>query len=258
MRGTARISIYDDIYRRFIPAGAGNGSRLRWRCGSWSVHPRGCGERQYANVCHAVFAGSSPRVRGTAEWRVTETAAQRFIPAGAGNGAACSSLTVAASVHPRGCGERSPQVPGIAAILGSSPRVRGTVALGAEQHLVVRFIPAGAGNGNPSTRISTSSSVHPRGCGERSVFRLASSVESGSSPRVRGTDHRLGSTVPLLRFIPAGAGNGQIARHSPGSPWGSSPRVRGTDLPAVSLIDSSRFIPAGAGNGADQSTIRTT
>ena len=93
-------------------------------------------------------------------------------------------------------------------------------------------------------------------------------MESGSSPRVRGTLFRGHTTFFQARFIPAGAGNTAAyaylfsprAVHPRGCgehhtmfserfyKSGSSPRVRGTLTHIDTLKRSVRFIPAGAGN----------
>ena len=55
-------------------------------------------------------------------------------------------------------------------------------------HHVGRFIPAGAGNGVLIERCKQSIAVHPRGCGERDALQDELALETGSSPRVRGTE----------------------------------------------------------------------
>ena len=90
----------------------------------------------------------------------------------------------------------------------------------------------------------------------------------GSSPRLRGTPHRLQGRAATRRFIPAPAGNtAAISRskrvrpvhpracgeHCPGPPasmlgFGSSPRLRGTLGRILVFALGRRFIPAPAGN----------
>ena len=91
---------------RFIPACAGNAPRSTAARRPCAVHPRVCGERARqrqrisrlvrfipacaGNACkrggdNAKFTGSSPRVRGTLGYAVTDPPAPRFIPACAGN-----------------------------------------------------------------------------------------------------------------------------------------------------------------------------
>ncbi len=50
--------------------------------------------------------------------------------------------------------------------LGSSPRVRGTRALGQPQLATFRLIPAGAGNTSVDVAEKYADAAHPRGCGE--------------------------------------------------------------------------------------------
>ena|GEM_PF-600626 len=194
----------------------------------------------------------------------------RFIPAGAGNGSAASSIACAVSVHPRGCGERIARQRLAGGWSGSSPRVRGTEAPESDDPDAWRFIPAGAGNGATSRRAKRCAPVHPRGCGERQAENLQHLPPRGSSPRVRGTGLSAARRSDVRRFIPAGAGNGRLDRPIPPQravhprgcgerfscssvylpAFGSSPRVRGTGRRVGDQRFDQRFIPAGAGNGS--------
>ena len=132
-------------------------------------------------------AGSSPRVRGTHIGAGARLARVRFIPAGAGNASSSSMLKSCHSVHPRGCGERAFHCVPRGANDGSSPRVRGTQEVDNALRDLGRFIPAGAGNARGHGSGFDAAAVHPRGCGERVQLSNAALIESGSSPRVRGT-----------------------------------------------------------------------
>ena len=92
---------------------------------------------------------------------------------------------------------------------GSSPRVRGTLRIGAWNADLQRFIPARAGNAIPAKPELTQMAVHPRACGERWVANLPSVESIGSSPRARGTPVQLAEDGVARRFIPARAGNAQ-------------------------------------------------
>ncbi len=173
---------------RFIPAGAGNGKRCISAVRKSSVHPRGCGERRCKVSLHTHIIGSSPRVRGTAINFTNFTPSGRFIPAGAGNGTESRTTNLLLPVHPRGCGERKIFSTATRCLCGSSPRVRGTVALESVAFQLKRFIPAGAGNGKSLSQGFIIFPVHPRGCGERPLGRAYNRTTHGSSPRVRGTD----------------------------------------------------------------------
>ena len=232
------------------------------------VHPRVCGEQALAAagvICHY---GSSPRVRGTGlpgwpDWRL-----KRFIPACAGNRLIRSRAQRRASVHPRVCGEQAPHRAHAHARFGSSPRVRGTGASSCPRPRAFRFIPACAGNSLKMTSTSDADTVHPRVCGEQASCCSRIGSDGGSSPRVRGTDHRRVPHKTIDRFIPACAGNRGHHRISaqplPVHPrvcgeqnpfynvtpllTGSSPRVRGTDYKTRHAVAATRFIPACAGN----------
>ena len=193
-----------------------------------AVHPRVCGELGGARECAPAGDGSSPRVRGTPNRPSRHAAANRFIPACAGNSTGRSGRAPHRAVHPRVCGELVVAHTANLRGNGSSPRVRGTRRRCATSRPGRRFIPACAGNSGRSTGCRQAAPVHPRVCGElMRAFRPAA-IACGSSPRVRGTlapDCR-----PLLhnRFIPACAGNSRPPLRPP--------------------LSGRRFIPACAGN----------
>ena len=67
------------------------------------------------------------------------------------------------SVHPRGCGEHTPEIDLERELPGSSPRARGTHYAALTKKAEERFIPAGAGNTTRTRTAARSNSVHPRG-----------------------------------------------------------------------------------------------
>ena len=127
VRGTVSYVGGSQTTKRFIPACAGNSSwcDLCWSCAP--VHPRVCGEQGDCVMCHLVFSGSSPRVRGTANLDKSDRDIVRFIPACAGNSGDRARFDVQTAVHPRVCGEQPIRRPPRRYSGGSSPRVRGTV-----------------------------------------------------------------------------------------------------------------------------------
>ena len=133
--------------------------------------------------------------------------ADRFIPASAGNAAPKNWSMPIFAVHPRVCGERFWNFISIDNVIGSFPRLRGTLSVAVEQYEQVRFIPASAGNACWPFPLMISRPVHPRVCGERRAFAFPTNSGRGSSPRLRGT--LLNVTLPAAstRFIPASAGN---------------------------------------------------
>ena len=151
---------------------------------------------------------------------------------------------------------------------GSSPLARGTLDEPPRVPVLVRFIPARAGNTRIWSRNSKRSTVHPRSRGEHVVNVLPLCRENGSSPLARGTPAITRTHDRAHRFIPARAGNtGLIAsiltltlvhprsrgEHSDmpghaGAFAGSSPLARGTRCPELIPPHFYRFIPARAGN----------
>src|SRR5690625_108274 len=152
-----------------------------------TVHPRGCGEHADGEIQSLQRIGSSPRVRGTLALNRVIRFPGRFIPAGAGNTQKPRMPARIGAVHPRGCGEHDSTSAVAGMAYGSSPRVRGTPLILPDKSVVLRFIPAGAGNTSMALAAVTTSPVHPRGCGEHSPVSLDIIRCFGSSPRVRGT-----------------------------------------------------------------------
>ena len=187
VRGTAAMASGAARRVRVIPAGAGNSLALPGPHLVQAGHPRGCGEQLAGGCSGGGVHGSSPRVRGTDNLGHLRGQADRVIPAGAGNRPTASSIYGPKAGHPRGCGEQPPGFDDDAMVIGSSPRVRGTVAAVEEAHGLDRVIPAGAGNSCPLQTMSKIPPGHPRGCGEQLHERPKPQFLSGSSPRVRGT-----------------------------------------------------------------------
>ena len=235
-----------------------------------SVHPRVCGEQDPTRADSTHGNGSSPRVRGTGISASDLATMGRFIPACAGNSVISVISLACHTVHPRVCGEQSCSSDQNHTIAGSSPRVRGTGHVGCCWSLGRRFIPACAGNRSIAPPSSSPVSVHPRVCGEQTMWPRQYKPKNGSSPRVRGTGFRNDLKRAGTGFIPACAGNRAIDRRmrqgppvhprvcgeqsfrrlNSGSASGSSPRVRGTVLSGSPILSTRRFIPACAGNSA--------
>ena len=110
-------------------------------------------------------------------------------------------------LHPRSRGEHISVVSVCPNIAGSSPLPRGTskqeFSLGAPD----RFIPAPAGNMEPTGDQPAAGPVHPRSRGEHFLLFLSQLWRRGSSPLPRGTFLFPSESIPIERFIPAPAGN---------------------------------------------------
>ena len=85
--------------------------------------------------------------------------------------------------------------------------MRGTPHVTNQMIADARFIPAYAGNASVRNQPKTGQPVHPRVCGERACISAMSLIESGSSPRMRGTPTIECWPILSTRFIPAYAGN---------------------------------------------------
>ena len=141
-------------------------------------------------------------------------------------------------------------------MVGSSPRVWGTLYCRGFCEVLLRFIPTGVGNIRPWLPSDCFCAVHPHGCGEHSTVASFGLFLRGSSPRVWGTLKKFDILGQFDRFIPTGVGNiatwpcihfdlsvhphgcgehGRTGREDVRT-IGSSPRVWGTsDLYQVSL-----------------------
>ncbi|CAB1368088.1 conserved protein of unknown function [Denitratisoma oestradiolicum] len=187
MRGTHRWRPAIPATWRFIPAHAGNTHHPSISQCARPVHPRACGEHAPIPTFHFTSA--------------------RFIPAHAGNTFSTSPFSAFRPVHPRACGEHTLMGAGALAVIGSSPRMRGTPANVRPGHHCGRFIPAHAGNTGGTIDVFLYFAVHPRACGEHDIGTSRPANEDGSSPRMRGTPSLLAPQPLAGRFIPAHAGN---------------------------------------------------
>ena len=151
---------------------------------------------------------------------------------------------------------------------GSSPRVRGTLAVHPAFERVRGIIPACAGNTRHRPCRAPPARDHPRVCGEHPTQTPRSRLTAGSSPRVRGTLVRIAASSHEHGIIPACAGNTRTVfrqcsrtRDHPrvcgehrsdslhfAQDLGSSPRVRGTPLTVHRRVERDGIIPACAGN----------
>ena len=213
MRGTRNVSSTGRVCGRFIPAHAGNTRNQNGPGSICSVHPRACGEHWLGSLLGCSAGGSSPRMRGTRQTRPGGPACRRFIPAHAGNTIVTNILRHITAVHPRACGEHYFLSRTLGGKNGSSPRMRGTLIVFAAINLIVRFIPAHAGNTRSRMASWMIVTVHPRACGEHLARQRWPGPLFGSSPRMRGTLLEDGPGHCLRRFIPAHAGNTCPRRH---------------------------------------------
>ena len=186
-RGTRGVHVRGRGQGRFIPAHAGNTPLSRSTLWGVPVHPRARGEHPLTVSRSRPRVGSSPRTRGTRQFPVFGFGQFRFIPAHAGNTLSYQHERPEQPVHPRARGEHTPDPARINATHGSSPRTRGTPLPSKQHDVVLRFIPAHAGNTRTGRTTSAIRPVHPRARGEHIFFLRMASASFGSSPRTRGT-----------------------------------------------------------------------
>ena len=234
-----------------------------WR---WA-HPRVCGENGCTRGIVTSFGGSSPRVRGKPSRLGRLTRRAGLIPACAGKTRTGRRAHDPPQAHPRVCGENVLMRETIHLVTGSSPRVRGKQRSLDGGQTWEGLIPACAGKTRRKRMPERMHRAHPRVCGENDNQHQNSSVEVGSSPRVRGKllghsspettlglipacagkTTRVVPTVPSVRAHPRVCGENDLllSDHSRGD--GSSPRVRGKRDNPRSRSSLRRLIPACAG-----------
>ena len=129
MRGTHADRLEACSILGIIPAYAGNTSDRRGHCHHTGDHPRVCGEHIIQGFIDALELGSSPRMRGTLSVRTRILSAIGIIPAYAGNTQGRPVIDGHKGDHPRVCGEHPTCFSKSSNVLGSSPRMRGTLTM---------------------------------------------------------------------------------------------------------------------------------
>ena len=169
MRGTLGI-IHGSVGNAgIIPAYAGN-TRVQSSCiPGWGDHPRVCGEHHGRVGWREGGRGSSPRMRGTPYGKRSAPCRRGIIPAYAGNTQSPRRTQTRWRDHPRVCGEHSLNGNSTRAGAGSSPRMRGTLAVSVSTVLVFGIIPAYAGNTIDLRKRHSHGEDHPRVCGEHNL-----------------------------------------------------------------------------------------
>ncbi len=131
----------------------------------------------------------------------------RIIPAHAGNTRLCTRKLERRTDHPRSCGEYSSGLYSSSNRIGSSPLMRGILKNSISNIVIVRIIPAHAGN---TCRILANIHFwedHPRSCGEYTIRVGNPGLAVGSSPLMRGIRLNKCEEQVDRRIIPAHAGN---------------------------------------------------
>ncbi len=166
LRGTRAGHSYHHGFLGIIPALAGNTQTAVVHMDYSRDHPRACGEHVAPPSPSGFLLGSSPRLRGTHVAHHRRTVVHGIIPALAGNTTCLFPHVLAYRDHPRACGEHSSITSNTSWILGSSPRLRGTLKKFCMFPYSYGIIPALAGNTSDLARAHRFWRDHPRACGE--------------------------------------------------------------------------------------------
>ena len=257
-----------------IPARAGKTATCGAGCSPRAAHPRACGENSVSAGTAGANPGSSPRVRGKPPECLRCSASTRLIPARAGKTAGAGGATVAASAHPRACGENLSMLSYVDRDAGSSPRVRGKLSFFSQTQNKNGLIPARAGKTTGGARQRPSRRAHPRACGENHHREEGCRRAGGSSPRVRGKPPaqrqerdrgglipaRAGKTDLVAAHVGARAAHPRACGENPTRDGasicraGSSPRVRGKPRRGHAPRLRCGLIPARAGKTKQSNT----
>ena len=275
VRGNPRTGAAPEGYIGSIPACAGEPPPAHQSGGHAGVYPRVCGGTWMRLVAPLLDTGLSPRVRGNHGGAGIVLAAERSIPACAGEPRFRFGADWNCRVYPRVCGGTSISQWRRNRAQGLSPRVRGNPICSGRAPAPAGSIPACAGE--PTAAISRPAclKVYPRVCGGtlREMDDLAE--RQGLSPRVRGNRAPLLKQNIWARSIPACAGEPQsqpdlninfvvyprvcggtaVHRQPLHSYQGLSPRVRGNRIRPHPQLRGVGSIPACAGEPSARPTI---
>ena len=189
------------------------------------------------------------------------------IPACAGEPGPAGKARRRLAVYPRVCGGTPDVYNFLPPTEGLSPRVRGNQIPARVQAVIVRSIPACAGEPARQMPAGRASRVYPRVCGGTSLCPVVNGQGPGLSPRVRGNLIEKACWLRPAGSIPACAGEPiTLSLHPswlqvyprvcggtqvrPPDRWtidGLSPRVRGNQHPKTRRHRQARSIPACAG-----------
>ena len=195
-----------------IPACAGEPGPDGAQDGSQGVYPRVCGGTGGELQSGVDQKGLSPRVRGNPHSPAEHGGRNGSIPACAGEPRAACAGCQPPPVYPRVCGGTILEVVDVGTYAGLSPRVRGNPIRHMVHQLLLRSIPACAGEPSVPAELKAPLAVYPRVCGGTVAQRLYVLLLAGLSPRVRGNQRPDRDRPDGARSIPACAGEPEGAR----------------------------------------------
>ena len=157
-----------------------------WRSRLLGVYPRVCGGSPLRQQRQRPHHGLSPRVRGK-PWASTGRGRGLWsIPACAGEAPVTASMRMLSRVYPRVCGGSMLGMISACHSAGLSPRVRGKLLASSSAPMMLRSIPACAGEAAAWLLLVGDAGVYPRVCGGSWYDCVNVRHSLGLSPRVRG------------------------------------------------------------------------
>ncbi len=165
MRGSRQHLAHTHSLSRSIPACAGEPSARLLSNLLRGVYPRVCGGAKQCRREMTLWAGLSPRVRGSQSLESLNDVSPRSIPACAGEPTPDASRMRTGTVYPRVCGGAVSAKTRLNSGIGLSPRVRGSHARASAFVVERRSIPACAGEPAELDALDLGIEVYPRVCG---------------------------------------------------------------------------------------------
>ena len=172
-----------------------------------TVQLHACGEHSLAVHTKCIGSGSAPRMWGTRESHKRFVIVDRFSPTHVGNTSLSKRLIWPISVQPHACGEHSIPRPRTICIIGSAPRMWGTLGTTLCQQPIARFSPTHVGNTTQGLPACKPHAVQPHACGEHLLDCNQSFTPDGSAPRMWGTHLLSIGILSSARFSPTHVGN---------------------------------------------------
>ncbi len=145
LRGSRPDSNNKVFPQRSIPASAGLTASGAVRRPVVTVHPRVCGAHAGVGDLPRADGGPSPRLRGSPGVPTYQDLTFRSIPASAGLTVNPAFEAGGSTVHPRVCGAHAAYTGLSGALIGPSPRLRGSLRESTHRSVKARSIPASAG-----------------------------------------------------------------------------------------------------------------
>ena len=167
MRGKVYIKIPRPASVGITPAHAGKREGHRGGSGSYTDHPRPCGEKPTRARVKAPFLGSPPPMRGKGYTSLELICYAGITPAHAGKSCRAWLPIFCIRDHPRPCGEKLSTSCRRRLQKGSPPPMRGKDTGVRYLKKADRITPAHAGKRTQVTAYFPRNGDHPRPCGEK-------------------------------------------------------------------------------------------